>query len=110
MGCFLEGALERSLLFAFRIGRSRPVEADIAGRFLPELWSALFQCFARIGDWRHFLIVDDNFVGGVLRSRRSFRDNHRNGFTHMHHPRFSKRRTMRRDRGFSATSRNWVAM
>src|SRR5262245_50970274 len=110
MGRFLEGAVKRSLLFTFRIWWSRPVEPSIAGRFRPELRSALLHCFAGIGDRRHFLIVDDNLVGGVLRRSRAFRHNHSHRFTHMHHSHLGKRRTMRRNRGLAAASRNWMTV
>ncbi len=95
MSRLLEGALKRSLLFAFRIGRSRPVEADIARRFGPELRGALLYRIACVGDRRQLLIVDDDLVGGVLRGGGRFGDDHCHWFTHMHHPGFGKRWTMR---------------
>src|SRR6187401_2098201 len=110
MGCFLEGTLERRLLLAFRIGRSRPVETDIARSFRPELRGALLHRRARGGDRRQLLIIDDDLVGGVLRGGCRYRNDHGHRFTHMHHPRFGKRRTMRGDRGFSASPRNWMAV
>src|SRR5262245_827717 len=48
----VEGTLKCGLLFAFRIGWRRPVEANIAGRLRPELRGVLLYRLAWIGDWR----------------------------------------------------------
>ncbi len=106
----LKGAFERGLFLAVRIGRRAPVETDIAGRFRPKLRRAWSDGFARIGDGGKRLVIDHDFLRGVLRDLRARGDHHRDRLADVHDTLFGKRGPVRRNRHLAAAAGDRMRM